>query len=485
MSNLEKLHKLIRSLDRHEKRYFKQYTNLYSSAKDQEYLHLFNIIKKQKTFNLSALKSKIEKKGINYISIKSQYLYQSILDAVSNSQKKKNSENYLKDQLHYINILEGKGLLEEALSLIKKIKNKLQSSENYALLYEILTKEMEVLSIKNHGSLSQQYITIGKEKNEVFKKIQNINTYEQISLSIMEKFLAHEAVSPEFIQSHLILQDNKYALSKTALTLYYHIHKVLYYAKQDYKEMLNLGKKIIELIPQSFLQPARILSLYQNYFVAAFHLQSPEDIWYGLQQLNRITFEQKQHNAILLLLKNQITLDYFLQEGSRTLKNPLKLYEGLEDFYNEYHSYLHWYRKKLWFYDLICFSIKIEEFNQAETWLNRLLDLPETKKLNDEEQIVLKFLKMIIHYEKNIYSLMESESRAIAYLVKTRKINNPIILESTVLFQLLCKKQTPQKSRLLFQKYNELFLTTNTKIEKSLWSFDFFKTWVNFKAQLQ
>jgi|GEM_PF-6780406 len=482
MPNLEKLNRLINNLSRNEKRYFKQYANIYSPKKKQDYLILFDIISQQKEFNLEKIKIFISEENIANISIKSKYLYNSILESLSNFNKKHYLNTKLNDKIFQATLLTDRGLIVEALELIRTVKKKAKELEDFDLLNQALKKEREIIYIKNYGRSSEEYLEVNKELKNYQLIIRNIDDYEDISSKI-HTLTSKPDPALSLQEKYPLLKDENQALSTKALGLYYHVKGMVYYILQDYDAMLSVMTKAINLIPNANFSPRRILGFYQNYFVVAKILKSSEAFDYGMKKYEKVNFKKKQYKAMQMHFYIVFLSEYILLTQSKKQINTDKLYASYEKDYQEHQFYTHWHRQKLWLYDIIVLSIEIENFEQANIWLNRLLERPEIKELNNEEQILLKFIKIILHYENKVNSLIESENRAIVYFVRKRALDNPIILLGTDLFQLLSKKNSQEQEVELFKQYAKKIESMNDSIKNSLWKFTFLKLWLKAKIR--
>ncbi len=488
MPTLEKLYYLIKSMTRNEKRYFTQYTNLYSSKKKQDYLVLFDLISKHKSSNIKELREEVELQNFEYVSIKTQYLYHTILEVLTNYKKKKNKLIQLHDQFQQVLVLEGKGLLEDALILLRKIKKAAQEMENYPFLYQTTQKEMEVLNLLSHGRPSPELIQHSLSRLQMFDVIQNMNNYQMLSYQIEtiiksakdKEDLYQKATA--FQKEQNLLEHPEKALSKTALAKYYHIHSVLCYLKQEYQEMLVYTQKAIDLIETPIFSPNLIFNLYQNHFVAYIHTPHTiiEDFSAHFKQLTQLKFKEEQYIAIQQTLMIGFQIEYFLRLKPPSLLEVEELLNQCESFYKKYSTYLYWVRKKLLFFDIMDFCITFQEYQIASNWLQRLTILPQTRELSNMEKLTLKFLQTILHYESKVPSLFESEIRSINYFISRRKIKHPFVENTQKLFQELVKKKQP--ASLIFEKYKTILTPLNTRFPDSLWQFNFVLKWLNHKA---
>ena len=134
MKKSEGLFYLIKSLNKSEIRYFKQYI----SREDTNYLKLFEAIKKQKVYNEKALKDQFRKTSFvkQFTSIK-YYLKQNILKALRNYHQDLSTNISLKHILINIEILYNKGLFALCKDEIAKGEKIATDYENHVVLYQL------------------------------------------------------------------------------------------------------------------------------------------------------------------------------------------------------------------------------------------------------------------------------------------------------------------------------------------------------------
>lgn len=484
MKSLRKLHVLIHALSRDEKRYFKQYANIYSSEKDQEYILLFDIISKYKIFNLSTLKKEIKKRKIGYLPLKTKYLYTIILDVLCRKKKKQNKQIQLEDELRHISILEDKGFLEEALNRLDKLKPKAKSLNLYLLLYKIHSKESEILGLRDHGNLSKAYLNAFEEKNKYFNILQNINNYRAIAIL----FHQEKTITQEFIQNyiqHPLLQNEHLALSLKAKISFYNIWSSIYQWQGNLENLLISTKKIVELLPQAVhISPSKKLSLFQNYFVSTFAKKSYKDFLFGLNILKSIPFPYKQHKAIAINLEIGFLMSFYIKNiYPYTPEDAKKILDRNEIFYKQYQHFLHWHIRKLWFFDIVCFGILLQDIDIIDLWLDRIINEVKRKDLNEEEKLTIKILNTILFYERGIQSLIEREIKSIFYFIETKKLTNPILLEVTAFLDGLYKAKDNKQKLILLKKYLLILEKINPRISDTYWDLSIISQWIQLKIQ--
>lgn len=488
MPILQKIYHLINSLSRSEKRYFRQHAQLYRPQETADYMVLFDLISKQKTYQSKQLKKEIADKNIEYVSIKARYLYNAILVALTNYKKNRNTFIQLNSNFQKVYILESKGLFKEAFTLLKRIKKQARKTQRFEILYQSLEKEEELLITLNQGLSNDALIQVQEEKQATFGLLKNINDYEQLRLTMLNFFIQHNFTEDpltieQIYQKFPLLTTTNHTLCSYTQVSYHHLHNIIYYFLGHPQKMLDAAQRALELLPQIHLSPAFAFVLLQNYFVSCYRQPLPHqhvDFDGGLHLLNQLKFEEQQYQAI----KKMMTLAFSFQYQWRIQKNISseegeKRYAVFEEFYQKHDKHLHWSRKKLFYHDLILYSVYLKLFSIGSLWLQRLENIEESKKLLIEEKLILRFFSFIFNYEANIPNLVKRDSRSISYFVG--KIQHPFALKTARLFHELYLCKTTEKENSLFREYAPLLKEISPKLTNSLWSFEFVNSWVEQK----
>ena len=114
MSNVasDNLHRLIKSLTKPEKRYFKVFSSRHVIGDNKNYIILFDAIDKQIEYDEEKLFLKFKDKMFtNRFSISKNRLYTAILKSLDSFHSSSSTEAQLQRQLHSVEILYHKQLL--------------------------------------------------------------------------------------------------------------------------------------------------------------------------------------------------------------------------------------------------------------------------------------------------------------------------------------------------------------------------------------
>ncbi len=131
MKKIEELYHLIQSMSQAEKRYFKLYSQKYKKGNKSNTILLFELLDKQKDFDLLILKRKLEKIGVSP-SLRN-YLYNQILQCLSDFFSKNETEFEIRQMLIQAQILTTKMLYDQAKKILLKAK-KIAYEYNFSFL---------------------------------------------------------------------------------------------------------------------------------------------------------------------------------------------------------------------------------------------------------------------------------------------------------------------------------------------------------------
>ena len=185
---------LIQSLSKSEKRYIRLRTNAFTSN-DKEYMWLYDLLLKMEEYDEDFLKKAFKKlNSKRSLSAIKNYLYYEILDILKQYHQKDTTEYEILNAYYESHILYQRGLLEDAYTLVKKLKKKLQKLNCFEY-YMLGLLKLELRIIK-HFFLKET--TSFDEQRKLLKEWENI-------LDLSKEHLNINSLNIEFI--HFISYD--------------------------------------------------------------------------------------------------------------------------------------------------------------------------------------------------------------------------------------------------------------------------------------
>lgn len=147
------LFKLVKSLNKNEKRYFSLATSKDTDRKNSIYIKLFQAIdrlaEKNETYDEQELIGLLKKENdlIQRLAFHKNYLYNKILQQLRNYYANNNVSFGLKNRTQDIRILLDKGLYLQALQLVNETKKVAREYQQHLILAELFEFEIELVSM--------------------------------------------------------------------------------------------------------------------------------------------------------------------------------------------------------------------------------------------------------------------------------------------------------------------------------------------------
>jgi len=175
MRNKDNVFDLVKSLNKHEKRFFKRYVKLHNPNKLPQYLHLFEVLDKMERFEKAEIVTELSKVvvGVSFNQLK-QYLKYNIFRALKVYHKKGTYGIQDNEDINTAKILIAKKLYTMAEKELLKLRKNAIVQENSQL--HILANK-QLINIKNLG-----------DKNDI-KTLSQIEQYYEESLLCNKELL--------------------------------------------------------------------------------------------------------------------------------------------------------------------------------------------------------------------------------------------------------------------------------------------------------
>lgn len=142
------LFKLIKTLQKSEKRFFRLYAGRHVKGSNHSIL-LFDAIEKQKEYDEKALKKKFQGTTLSkHFAFNKQYLYKLVLKALHQYSAHTSVVEMIKEQTHYIKILYDRRLLDACDKLIDKTLALAKKHETYPELLRLWEWKMEIITVR-------------------------------------------------------------------------------------------------------------------------------------------------------------------------------------------------------------------------------------------------------------------------------------------------------------------------------------------------
>lgn len=256
MSKADTLIRLVHTLTKAEKRYFRLYSSLQQGSKD--YVKLFDLLESNIYPNTTAAREAFAHAhpGASY-EVCSKYLYKVIMDCLLHLRLQHNEQASLTGSLLKTEILFERSLHEKAQHELQRIQQTARSGEKHLLLLSALQQEMQAIHMLDYAEISEKEL-LSKQAviSNVIRSIrhnhQHRNLYELLRHRLLHKgtvrtaqqkealndLLLHELdlvskMPPETLESiktHLLFQANYFLITgnyNEALKTFYELNQLL------------------------------------------------------------------------------------------------------------------------------------------------------------------------------------------------------------------------------------------------------------------
>jgi hypothetical protein len=499
MSTLNKnpLFKLIKSLSKSEKRYFKLYVSRHLINDFSQYIELFNVIEKQKEYSEKIIHRDLSGIIKNIPSTK-YHLYQKILESLELFRKGKQVDSLIIQGISQASILFDKSFYEEAQLKIFKIKKLAYLHEQFELILNILQLENRIILKKISGQHTTNNLLekVLEEEKRVIGILSIVNEYKALAseFDVYVKRVGMQHRSSEkkirfkkIMQHPLIKHENK------AVTIY--SKKLLYYILQNYYLLTDSPEKATEYSVKS-------LKLIES----TLDKKNRQDVLQYMNTLNNLLVIQLNNGDYSAGLKiveklKLIPIELNSKETDETNIKALQygdiheisIYNSLGKFakaktvadaiipkFNKVKAEISDEYKLLLYIKLAYTYFAVNKYKDSLRWSNEILKLPKSE-LREDIRSAIRVLNLIIHFELNNTDFLEHINISARRYFKKRTESHTV---ESIVIAFMDKFQNLDKNEHIsaFKKLKDEILTAlRSPYEKPALKYFDFISWLDSK----
>ncbi len=494
----DQLHKLIKSLSKPEKRYFKVFSSRHVIGDKNNYQVLFDAIDKQAEYDEAKILKKFKNEAFTKrFSIAKSRLYTAILKSLDSYHANSSVDAQIKRDIHCAEILYKKGLYGQSAKLLRSIKKVALKHEKTTSLIEISRWEKQLIEKDNYQGISKsELMEILENDNKLTQSLSTFNHYWNIKSRIFEALFKggkarsekelkeFKAIIDEVVVTHSeeqMVGENAYLLN--------HLYSAYHYGAGDYElsyPYILKNKALIEEKPHLFKEEPNIyLSILSNLMYVGMQLEKFDEVEEYLDKLNSLPKELMENAT-----DNQAMRIFVLEMSSRlslhTIKEEydkgIELIPAIEDGIIQYGEKLSAVRRSFFYFNIAVLYFWKGEMNTSLKWINQLLnniDIDDTQDIHCMAQI----LYLIIHLELGNKSLLPYSLRSTKRYLETR---NKVYKFEKVLLDFvneqLKKRQNKSEKELFTELTSELEVLSEDNFEKHVFEYFDFLKWARGKC---
>ncbi len=428
------LFRLIKSLTKSEKGYFKKFASRNSQGGKSNYISIFDSIDKMEGYDEDALKKKLKDKQLAaQLPVYKVYLFNLILKALQQYGSFENTDTKLAEMIAGARILAKKQMPREALKILRKAKEIAYKYDNEKALLDILFLERNIIIVMPDKHVFEKRKEIYEEHMRFIERLTNRFHYTWLS-DQMVIFVEHrgdirnlnreEEMKNIISDPYMKTADN--AMGFSAKMFYYHTHLFYNIAHENLSAMHDITKEEIKVQEQyrHFIDenPKNYISGLMNYLLSAHLNKNKEDI---SDALHRLIAARKQYKGKLspdleteLFMKAKNT-ELIIYADNCELDKGRNVVKQVEADLKHYRNFIGQPLKITLLYNSSHICFLDGDFNMALHFINKLLD--EADNMRNDVYNFAKLYNLLVHYELGNFDHLEYITENTFRFLKQRK----------------------------------------------------------------
>lgn len=415
------LFRLIKSMNKSEKGYFKKYAAKNEAGSKQNYILLFNAIDSMSEYDEDLLKKKLKNESfIKQLPVYKVYLFNLILRSLGPNSVSADAGTRMKEYIENSRVLSSKALFREALKQLKKAKELARKFSNYLILLDALIAERNILAVMPDKNISEMRKLLYEEEIETVRKLKKNFDYswlsDQMVICVEQKgdFTDSERSKEmdKIMQMPLI---SKYSSAEDLNMEFYLLHTKLFYhlGRNELLNVKELLQQEIELLENNrhFIEdnPRNYSSALINYLMFSQLTGHRNEVLSAITKLNAL--RKKLKNKVPLSLQLQISFhaansEMLVYKSSADVRRGRNLIKRLDDELPKYGNEIPPQLRISLLSNVAAFLVMDGDYEHALKYNNRLT---EESGLNFKSDVYLfgRMLNLVIHYGLENYDLLE------------------------------------------------------------------------------
>lgn len=459
------VHRLIHSMSRAEKRYFKLHLQRHAHGGPSVGGQLFDAIAGMATYDEAALLERFKGRSFTKrFAITKRRLYESVLRALDAFHAERSLDSRLDRSLHQVRILYDRALYEDAAKLVHGTWRLARQHDRLPTLLALLEWEHRLAERDNYAHADAAQLKALQEK------VQALRTEQQeldvlwalktrvFTLLYREGPARDEAAREELhaVMRQVAAQGPQALHSAKARFLYHHIHSAVAFALGDLatcKTQLEANRELLQAEKQRFQEePTLILSVLGNLAYVCMALGLHQEAMAHLAAFRRAPEawrmpESEDLEVKLFSTTCSLELSLHLQRGD--VRSALAMLPLVERSLERHAHRLGPIRRAGFHFQLAQVQVLAGDATAALRWMNRLLD-----ELRPDESAEIataaRLLYLVVLYEAGKRDLLGYAIRNTERFLRSRDRLHPAEQHVLALFRLLQKEgDVPEREHAL------------------------------------
>lgn len=433
MSSSDDLFRLIKSLNKQEKRYFKLRTAVYNKPAGHQAHKLFDALDKLHVYDERAfLRNHPNAPFVKHFAPAKYELTTMLLNSLAAFHAKASVEAELREQLSYIEILYRKGLYGHCGKIVAKTLKKAEAYEKRVYVIEILSWERK-LHLRNAGDILEDRLSAYFERiKQTLETHLNATLYLDVLDTVQTARRRYGRLSSSEERTELLSKIERLvtdidtpADSFTAQTSRLQAHGTLAAMKGEVAGALECYSSALEVWESNQLHirdnPDNYKRYLMNFLICCISLRRFDQFENAISKIKALRKTPEDDDPEMISIVYHAELYYCLNAGllSEGFAVAQKIDKGLGNFGEIIRPHR---------FVVLCYNCSVVyflngHFTGALGFINRILNRTDAEPRRDIQTFTRVF-QLIIHFELNNIDILENLIRSTyRYLKKHGKVS--------------------------------------------------------------
>lgn len=489
------LFRLIKSLSPTEKAYFKKFSSFTKSQKGKNvYLLLFDAIAAQDEYDEAKLKKKFQHlQFIKQLPVVKNYLHSRILDALALYHSEMNPRVMVRNTLNKAEILKKKGLYDQSMKLLKKMKVFAKENEMHLPLMDAAIHIELGLALEKYDMT--WFENVNKEIYENLDLFKNDAALHDVSFRIAVYYHKYQSTrNPSFLKqvkeiiSSKYLSDVSQAKTFFGRNRFYEAHAFYALAKGDLKGVYENTKKIVlnyentsGMLERNFTS---YVSALNNFINVCGEMRKNKE---GLIALGKLVEHPQLVNAVSIQSKVFYVYNYlflFLTNNMGNFSDSAIRIKGISDELKMFEEEMNDSEKSMLYVNIAIAYFGLGDLKESIRMLNKIRNSFDLEN-HPEMDCFVRLFYLVVHYESHnndlIPYLIQSNYR---FLSKKSSMYELEVVFLDTLKSKISRSKTEEQKIAAFKEMKKKFIPLmNHPQEKSFFKYFDFISWIDSKIQ--
>lgn len=484
------LFRLIKSMNKLEKRYFKRFSQQHLLGKKKRYIKLFDLIKDQEEYDEIEVLKKIKDNSFSKnLAEHKRYLYQQVLKSLRNYESKKSVCLQLRKVLMNVELLYKREMYDCALDLIEDSLKTAEKYELYIISQSLLFYQVKIGFERRDHNYWGNYLS--ENHKDKLKSLYGLKMHEYIQLKITHNLMFKGETKDYSIDLKEYPIDDFY----TTL-IYYNSQAAISVDLGDIQSTYKYRKKIHDYFLE---QPHFIEEQMYIYVTNSFRYASCcEEL--GKEEEGLVATNQMIEQIVLLYKNDKITDEQYLEaisliySANILLNARLRDLRGVEKYYllmkeknlTQQNKGANNIYKRLLYVNVIA-QLLLGLYDEAMDMIYEFNNHKQSKAYTRDEGII-RMLSVLVNYEKGNFLLLQNLVDSTYSFLRSRNLLGDFeklflsFLKNKVLKTNFQRKKELKKEFIIFKKQVQALNAKKLEIRMPLKTFDL-ELWAESKIQ--